>query len=288
MITIASCQYQIENLPWDDYVHKIKTLIWQVKAKNAQILLLPEYAGIEIGGYHSTDAELYLAIQAQLPQYYELFSTLACQHHLYIQPGTIPVAIGPQYVNRAYFFGPTGKIGYQDKLQLTEYEKQTGLIKHGETQTLFETNFGLCGIAICYDSEFPAIIRRQVFAGAQFILVPSYTSSLAGFHRVFLSCRARALENQCYVAVSFAVGPIALSEPLEQTTGQAAILGPIESNFSADGIIAEGSMNQVAIVTGQISLEKLTYIREQGEVRNYEDTKRCNDIIHPMLVYTLL
>lgn len=280
MIKISVCQYKIERLScWNSYEEKIKQLVIRAKESGADLLLLPEYAGIEIAGYHRSDKELYAALQPLMIGYCEFFKNLAIQYQIYIQPGTILFENLPdQYVNRAYFFGPDGKIGYQDKLQLTEYEKESKLIIRGNYQTLFETRFGKIGIAVCYDSEFPEIVRRLIASGAWLILVPSYTTTLAGYNRVFLSCRARALENQCYVAASFVVRSVRLSEPEETTFGQAAILGPVDKGFPDDGLIAQGKMNQISVISGDLSIEKLCQVRKTGHVHNFEDMQLCNEI----------
>ena len=62
------------------------------------------------------------------------------------------------------------------------------------------------GIAICYDIEFPLIAHAMARAGAELILAPSCTDTIAGANRVHVGARARALENQVYVAVAPTVG----------------------------------------------------------------------------------
>ncbi len=274
MIKIAACQYQIETLAdWKQYTVKIEGLAQQAKQQQAQLLILPEYAGVEAACQaYATDNELYAALQPVLPQYIAFYQQIARDYQLYIQAGTIIEETAPkQYINRAYFFGPTGTYGYQDKLQLIEFEKKQKIIQRGQQQTVFKTSLGMIGIAVCYDSEFPEIVRGLVKAGAELILVPSYTVSLAGYNRVFLSCRARAIENQCFVAVSFVVGPVTLSDTPEHPTGQAAILGPVDVGFPDDGILAQGKKDEISLVTADISFQKLTSVRRHGQVRNFED-----------------
>ncbi len=286
MIKIACCQYQIEELSdWQKYAAKITTLVAKAKKENAQILLLPEYAGIEaVAKRFETDEQLYIALQSLIPKYLELHQKLAQAHQIYIQAGTIVEQIAAnKFVNRAYFFSPNGSYQYQDKLQLTAYEKSLNLLQHGQEQKIFETAFGKIGIAICYDSEFPEIVRRLVQHGASIILVPSYTTSIAGFNRVFVSCRARAIENQCYVAVSYVINNVNLSGDEEHTHGQAAIFGPADKGFPENGIIAQGKMNKVSLVMADISLEKIEWIRKHGDVHNFEDAGRCKSQEHPFL-----
>lgn len=278
MIRIACCQYEIETLPnWQDYKRKIEELVANAKKENVTILLMPEYAGIEAAcNKFDTEDELFSALQSLIPKYIELYRKLAQRHQIYIQAGTIMEKVDSgSYANRAYFFSPNGAYEYQDKIQLTETEKNSNLFHHGDHQKIFETSFGKIGIAICYDSEFPEIIRRFVQHDVSIILVPSYTTTLAGYNRVFLSCRSRAIENQCYLAISYVISKVDISVEIENTYGKAAILGPIDTGFPNDGILAQGTMNKPMLVIGDVALEKLNWIRENGQVLNYKDAFRC-------------
>lgn len=277
MITVATCQYAIEVLAgWSAYVDKMEAVVKQAAQTGAQLLLLPEYAGIEIGcGHYATDAQLYAAMQSCLGPYKDLHQRLAKQYQLIIQAGTVMEAISPGcYVNRAYLFGSAGVLGYQDKLQLIESEKQSGLLQAGQQQTLFDTAIGKIGIAVCYDSEFPEIVTPLLQAGAWLVLVPSYTTSLAGFHRVMLSCRARAIENQCYVMTACAVGTVALSEPSEQAVGHACVAGPADIGFADDGLMLAGDMNTVQMLTLTLDRSQLQWVRQHGQVRNFADRQQ--------------
>jgi predicted amidohydrolase len=276
MTKISCAQYQIEKLSnWNDYAKKIEALVQQAKEKHSDLLLLPEYSGIEVAcQYFSTDKELFEALQPNIQNYIQFFQTLAKQYQIYLQPGTIVEKVeSNQFANRAYFFSPDGTFDYQDKLQLIEYEKSGQLIQPGKQHKIFETALGKIGIVICYDSEFPEITRELISKGAEIILVPSYTTTLAGLNRVFLSCRARAIENQCYVAVSFVVGHVDMSDTTDTTFGQAAIFSPADIGFPDDGIIAQGKLNQTMLVTGEIDLTKIKYVRQNGHVHNFADSK---------------
>lgn len=289
MTKIAICQYQIEKLAdWKSYTEKIESMIIKAKQRNVELLLMPEYAGTEIVcSYYATERELFSAMQPLLQKYIEFYKNLAKLHKIYIQPGTIVEEIASnQYVNRAYLFGPSGQYGYQDKLQLTEDEKNCNLLQKGKQQYLFDTSLGYVGIAICYDSEFPEIVRNLVRAGALLVLVPSYTVSIAGYNRVFQSCRARSIENQCYIAVSYVVNAVGLSAEVENTFGQAALLGPADNGFPDDGIIAQGLMNEVSLVTADLSYQDIAFVRSNGQVCNFEDSK-CYDSIKNYAVNTI-
>lgn len=101
-----------------------------------------------------------------------------------------------------------------------------------------------------------------------------YTTTLAGYHRVFLSCRARAIENQCYVATSFVVNRNDLSGEADDTFSMATILSPADTGFPDDGVIAQGVMNQPMLVISDLDVKALDSVRQNGQVHNFEDAKR--------------
>jgi predicted amidohydrolase len=126
-------------------------------------------------------------------------------------------------------------------------------------------------INVCYDSEFPLFARRQAEAGALMVLVPSCTDTLAGYHRVRIGCRARALENQFYVVQSVLLGKCAWSELIDENTGAAGIYGPVDIGFPSDGRIAEGSLDQAGWVYGELELHRSGAIRHAGHTTNFAD-----------------
>jgi len=145
------------------------------------------------------------------------------------------------------------------------------LIKSGQQLKIFDSCYGKIAINICYDSEFPLLARQQVNAGANLILVPSCTDTLAGFHRVKIGCQARALENQCYVAQACLVGTAPWSEAVDVNIGAAAIYTPVDRGFPDNGILASGELNAVQWVFADIALADCETVRAQGQVFNYRD-----------------
>jgi predicted amidohydrolase len=211
-------------------------------------------------------------MQSLLDDYIDLYRGLAQKHQCYIQSGTFPVRM-PEgaYRNRAFLFMPSGDFDYQDKLMMTRFENEQWLITRGNELKCFNTEFGKIAINICYDSEFPMLARKQVEAGANLILVPSCTDTLAGYHRVKIGCQARALENQCFVVQSPTVGDAPWSEAVDVNIGAAAIYTPVDRGFPDNGVLAVGELNAVQWVFAEISLVACTQIRSQGQVFNFRD-----------------
>jgi predicted amidohydrolase len=277
-IKIATAQYDISFLEnWQQYRSKVERWVIEASEQDAKILLFPEYASMELASLFGK--EVYSSLSKQLAEmqslhddYLDLFRGLAKQYQCIIQPGTFPVKMeSGAYRNRAYLFMPDGQFDYQEKLMMTRFENEQWLIQKGDELRCFETEYGKIAINICYDSEFPMLARKQVEAGANLILVPSCTDTLAGYHRVKIGCQARALENQCYVVQSTLVGNAPWSEAVDINIGAAAVYTPVDRGFPDNGILAEGKLNSVQWVFAEVLLSSCGTVREQGQVFNYRD-----------------
>lgn len=285
-VKIATAQYDISFLAsWQDYRGKIERWVTEAAQQNAKILLFPEYASMELASlfgkevYSSLDKQL-AAMQTVHDDYLDLFKTLAKQYQCIIQSGSFPVEIEPDvYRNRAYLFMPNGTVDFQDKLMMTRFENEQWFIKSGKELKCFDTEYGKIAINICYDSEFPLLARKQVGMGANLILVPSCTDTLAGFHRVKIGCQARALENQCYVVQSCLVGNAPWSEAVDVNIGAAGIYTPVDRGFPDNGVLVAGELNAVQWVFGEVSLASCAVVREQGQVFNYRDWYLQNNLV---------
>lgn len=277
-VKIAAAQYDIGFLKnWQAYRQKIERWVNEAVIENADILLFPEYASMELASlfgaevYSSLGKQLE-AMQSLVDDYRGLFQGLAQKNDCYIQAGTFPVRMADgSYRNRAFLFMPNGNIDYQDKLMMTRFENEHWFINRGEELKIFDTEYGKIAINICYDSEFPLLARQQVEAGANLILVPSCTDTLAGYHRVKIGCQARALENQCYVVQTPTVGSAPWSEAVDVNIGAAAIYTPVDRGFPDNGILAVGELNAVQWVIAEIPLTEIQTVREHGQVFNYRD-----------------
>ncbi len=277
-IKIATAQYDIGFFEdWQAYVAKIESWVNDAVANNANLLLFPEYASMELASLFGPEVYGSLSLQLEAMQsvhsdFIALYQGLAVAQQLIIQPGTFPVRQADgSYHNRAYLFTPDGQYDYQDKLQMTRFENEQWFINSGTELKCFDTLFGRIAINVCYDSEFPLLARQQVEMGADLILVPSCTDTLAGYHRVRIGCQARALENQCYVVQSCTVGAAPWSEAVDVNIGAAGIFTPVDRSFPDDGVLVVGELNAVQWVYAEVTLAAIATVRQHGQVFNYRD-----------------
>ncbi|WP_031432755.1 carbon-nitrogen hydrolase family protein [Methylomarinum vadi] len=277
MPKIAAAQYDVGFLPsWQAYEEKTVRWVEEAVAEQAELLLFPEYASMELASLfpeevYSSLAEQLKALQTLLPDYLKLYRELAAKHDIYIQAGTFPVKVESGYRNRAYLFTPDGEFDFQEKLMMTRFENEHWLIEAGQDIRVFDTRFGKLGINVCYDSEFPHYARQMVERGASLILVPSCTDTRAGYYRVRIGCQARALENQCYVVQSPLVGDAEWSEAVDVNCGAAGVYTPVDRGFPDDGVLAVGEFNKAQWVYADLDLAKMERVRLDGQVFNYKD-----------------
>jgi predicted amidohydrolase len=276
-LKIAAAQYPIDEPvsqgAWRD---KIARWVAEGAATGAELLVFPEYAAIEqagaLGAEVSGNLDKTLKAVADLERERVAFHTeLAALHNVHILVGSGPVRKGSaRYVNAAQLVTPAGSVGTQEKLIMTPFEWDWG-ISPGSPLRVFDTSLGLLGIAICYDSEFPLLVRAMAEAGAEVILIPSCTERISGYHRVRTGARARALENQIATILSPTVGDALWSPAVDHNVGAAGVYVPSEPSVSDDGVLAEGILGAPQWVTASIELKRLRELRASGEMRNFTD-----------------
>ncbi len=274
-ITLALAQYPIERVAGvNGFAAKLDRLAGEAVSRGADLLMLGEYAAVEIAGHEiaAPDVAQELAIVARsAPALLEAMREIARRHRLWLLPGTLPMAVDGTAHNRAPLIDAEGRIAFQEKRIMTRFEAEEWHIGQGAAPSVFETPWGVIGIAICYDIEFPPLVRAAVEAGAWLMLCPSCTDTLAGFNRVRLSARARALENQCYVAIAPTVGVAPWSATLDVNRGYAAAFGPVDRGFPEDGVLARGALDEPDLIITRLDPARLSRVRAEGGVFNHAD-----------------
>ncbi len=273
LVRIAAAQYPIEEIAsFAAFEAKLARWVREAVSQDAQLLIFPEYAALELaalaGREVSADPVRSIeALQDYLREYDAAYAALARAHGVYILGGSAPVSLGDgTYVNCARLFAPSGASACQQKCVMTRFEAEEWGISPGTGLAVFDTAIGKLGIAICYDSEFPLIARALAEAGAEILLAPSCTEALAGYHRVRIGCEARALENQIFTIHSPTVGDAPWLAGLETNVGAAGVYAPPDMRFSADGVVARGTLNAAQWLFADLDLQALARIREDGEV----------------------
>ena len=247
----------------------------------ADLLVLPEYACVELGaalvGGEVTDEQTELAAMvAAAPEILEAMRAAARRMGVWLLPGTLPMRRDDgRIINRAPLITPEGRLAFQDKRAMTRFETERWGVTQGADPNVFDTPWGRIGISVCYDVEFPKHVRVQVQEGAWLVLAPSCTDTLHGFNRVRIGAAARAMENQCYVAITPTVGQAPWSAALDVNRGHAAVFGPVDRGFPEDGVLARGALDADQWVFCRLDPARIAAVREDGQVRNHRDWPRA-------------
>ncbi|WP_158972072.1 carbon-nitrogen hydrolase family protein [Chachezhania sediminis] len=266
---IAAATYPLDWLnSWEEYERKITSWIGEAAGAGADLLIFPEYGSMELASLAGEEvaADLEASITAVVERADDmnaLFARLAAEHGVHVLAPSVPALTEGRPVNRAHFFAPDGRTGTQAKQIMTRFEREDWDIAPGRNGLkLFDTSLGKIGILICYDSEFPLLGRA--LKDADLILVPSATERLTGYSRVRIGSMARAMENQCVVAMSSVIGDVPWLPAIEAGVGRGGIFGPPDTGFPPTGVIAEGEMNVPGWVYADVDLGLVEAVRADG------------------------
>lgn len=274
--TVAAAQYPVDRFrAFADYEIKITRWVREAAERGARLVVFPEYGAMELTSIAGPEAagdlqRALVAIQDFLPAVHDLHRNLAQQQQVHICAASAPVRQNDgSYRNTACLYAPSGRFGAQEKRVMTRFEREDWRVGPGEGLSVFATALGRIGIALCYDAEFPLLVRALVEAGAEIILVPSCTDGLSGYHRVRVACAARALENQCVVVQAPTVGEAPWSPAIDVNVGAANVFGPPDRHFPDDGVIATGALGKPGFVYAEIDLGLVQMVRRDGQVLNH-------------------
>ena len=143
----------------------------------------------------------------------------------------------------------------------------------GNRLGIFDTDCGKIGIAICYDVEFPELCRLYAEQGVQILFVPFLTDTQNGYNRVRRCAQARAVENECYVAIAGCVGNLPRVNNMDIQYAQSAVFSPSDFSFPTSAVVSEATPNTEMMLISDINLDLLIDLHQNGSVRNLKDRR---------------
>lgn len=196
-IQMSTVEDKMEN------VRTVKAYLEKIKDENPDFVILPEMFCCP---YQTENFPIYAEKEGG-PVWQQL-SGYAKQYGIYLIGGSMPEkdAEGNVY-NTSYIFDREGKqIGKHRKVHLFDIDikggqtfKESDTLTAGDSDTVFDTEFGKIGVMLCFDIRFPELSRMMVNDGAKVIFVPAAFNMTTGPAHWELSFRTRALDNQIYM-----------------------------------------------------------------------------------------
>lgn len=199
MLRIAVCQIRTET-DYDITMNKAHAMLAEAALNGAQIAVLPEmfscpysreyFRKFASHGHEETCAAL---------------SSWAKELDMIIVGGTVPETVGARMYNTCYVYDREGRqIARHRKMHLFDVDlpgmrfKESNTFTPGEEITVFDTEYGKMGCAVCFDVRFPELFRAMANRGAEIIFLPAQFNCKTGPKHWELSNRARAVDNQVF------------------------------------------------------------------------------------------
>lgn len=162
--------------------------------------------------------------------------------------GSVAVADGGRFFNRFFFVKPDGGTEVYDKRHLFAMGGESGHYTAGDRRVILEyMGFRIMPL-VCYDLRFP-VWSRSAGECDLILYAANWPSARIGAWDALL--RARAIENQCFVAGVNRVG----ADPYNSYDGHSAVIDYLGNEIASAG---EG---REAVVTAELPMEALEAFR---------------------------
>lgn len=276
LVRIAAVQYQMRTIKdFSDFAQQSEFFIDTASDYKSDFVLFPELHTTQllscIPDLRRGEAARRLADFT--PQYLEHYTEMAVKYNVNIIGGSQFVVEDDTLFNVSYLFRRDGTLGMQEKIHITPSERKWWGVSSGRKVHVFDTDCGTVAILICYDIEFPELVRIAAGKGAQIIFVPFNTDTRHGYLRVRNCAMARCVENHVYVAVAGCTGNLPFVENSDLHYAQSAIFTPADAEFARDAIAAESNANIETMVIHDVDVEQLRRHKESGSVQNWNDRR---------------
>ncbi len=276
VVRLGLVQWQMRHFTsLEALLEQMEFFIDAVSDYQSDFILFPEFFNAPLmAKYNHLDE--YDAIRA-LASYSESIrikcTEFAISYNINIICGSLPVYEDEKLYNVAYLCRRDGSWDMQYKIHMTPAEMTSWVFSGGEKIKVFDTDSGKIGILICYDVEFPELGRIMAEQGMEILFVPFVTDTQNGYTRVRHCAQARAIENECYVAIAGGVGNLPRVNNMDIQYAQSAVFSPSDFAFPTNAIVSEATPNTEMTVIADVNLDLLMELHANGSVRNLKDRR---------------
>lgn len=172
--------------------------------------------------------------------------------------GSVAISSGGKYYNRLYFVKPDGSVAFYDKRHLFSYAGENEHYTCGDERVVVEWRGVRIMLQVCYDLRFPVFSRNH---GDYDMVVYVAAWPTSRIHVWDTLLKARAMENQCYVAGVNRIG----SDPNCDYCGHSVIISPYGKEIATCEELTECSAQ------ADIDMERLEAFRKKFPVLDDAD-----------------
>lgn len=277
VVRLGLIQWQMrpyKNL--DELMHQAEFFVDAVSGYRSDFALFPEFfnAPLMAENNHLKESEAIRELAKHTSKIVAKFSELAISYNINIITGSMPEIRNDLLYNVGYLCKRDGTTERYEKLHVTPDEAKVWGMQGGNVLKTFDTDCGKIGILICYDSEFPELSRLLADEGMDILFVPFLTDTQNGYSRVRHCAQARAIENECYVAIAGSVGNLPKVANMDIQFAKSMVFTPCDFAFPANGIKAEATTNTEMILIADVDIDLLRELNQFGSVKNLKDRRK--------------
>lgn len=277
VVRLGLIQWQMrpyKNL--DELLQQAEFFIDSVSGYRSDFALFPEFfnAPLMAENNHLPEAEAIRELAKHTEAIVQKFSEFSVSYNINIITGSMPEMKGDRLYNVGHICKRDGSVERYEKLHVTPDEAKIWGMQGGTGLQTFDTDCGKIGVLICYDVEFPELSRLLADDGMDILFVPFLTDTQNGFSRVHHCAQARAIENECYVAVAGSVGNLPKVHNMDIQFAQSMVFTPCDFSFPTNGVKAEATPNAEMILIADVDIDLLRELNQFGAVRNLKDRRK--------------
>lgn len=260
----------------EELMQQVEYFIDTVSGYRCDFAVFPEFfnAPLMAAYNHLKESDAIRELAKYTEEIKKRLSAFSISYNINIISGSMPELVGDTLYNVGYLCRRDGSVERYEKIHVTPDEAKVWGMQRGSELKTFETDCGRIGILICYDSEFPELSRLLSDEGMDILFVPFLTDTQNGYSRVRLCAQARAVENECYVAIAGSVGNLPNVENMDIQYAQSAVFTPCDFAFPSNGIKAEATTNTEMILVADVDISLLRELHSFGAVKNLKDRRK--------------
>lgn len=254
MIKIAICQLRTK-LEQEATMNKARSMILEAAQQGAQIVALPEMFNCP---YSREYFKKYAALGHSLTV--SELSSWAKETGIYLVGGSVPELDGDSLYNTSFVFGRKGELlARHRKVHLFDIDvpgmrfRESSTFTPGRDVTVFDTEYGRMGCAVCFDVRFPELFRAMASRGARLVFLPAQFNMATGPEHWEVTMRVRAIDNQIFLAAAAAARYEGFSY---ECWGHSMVVEPY-------GHILSAADEKEQIVYADIDLDRVDQVRRQ-------------------------
>ena len=249
-VQLTSRADKAENL------EKTERLVAEAAASGADVVLLPEKWNA-IGGVETLHEA---AETIESGESVEAMRGWASRHGITLVGGSITERREgrEKLSNTSLVFDPDGElVALYRKIHLFDVDvgghryRESEAEEPGEEPVIARLEGWPIGLTVCYDLRFPELYRILALEGAELVTVPAHFTLYTGKDHWHVLLRARAIENQNYVAAAAQIGETIPGKP---SYGRSLIADPW-------GTVVAQAPDEETVISAELDRVRLEEVR---------------------------